>query len=132
MTLEERNRVRTEEYENRLKTEYEEKIKKMQVGHYEDIAEREMIGRKLAEENKSLKIDFDNLKNDHEKIILEREHQHRQEVQNLIEEVKNNWSNKYMMLERESKSIEKGILDEIALMFITDWCNWRRNTVSDE
>ena len=104
------------ENENRLKTEYEEKIKKMQVGHYEDIAEREMIGRKLAEENKSLKIDFDNLKNDHEKNILEREHQHRQEVQNLIEEVKNNWSNKYMMLERESKNIEKGILDEIALM----------------
>merc|ERR1719471_1532616 len=35
------------ENENRLKTEYEEKIKKMQVGHYEDIAERELEEARL-------------------------------------------------------------------------------------
>ena len=66
------------ENENRLKTEYEEKIKRMQVNHYQMICERELNERKLVEENITLKKDFDNLKNDHEKDLIERENEHKQ------------------------------------------------------
>ena len=53
------------ENENRLKTEYEEKIKRMQEDHDQEIAEREIEEAKLVEDRKMLKNDVDNLNNDH-------------------------------------------------------------------
>ena len=102
------------ENENRLKTEYEEKIKRMQEDHDQEIAEREIEEAKLVEDKKMLKNDIDNLNNDHENDLIERNHDHQQAVEDAIEEVNNKWRNKCLQLERECENKEKCYMDEIS------------------
>ena len=102
------------ENENRLKTEYEEKIKRMQEDHDQEIAEREIEEAKLVEDKKMLKNDIDNLKSDHENDLIERNHDHQQAVEDAIEEVNNKWRNKCLQLERECENKEKCYMDEIS------------------
>merc|ERR1711953_567126 len=102
------------ENENRLKTEYEEKIKRIQEDHDQEIAEREIEEAKLVEEKKMLKNDVDNLNNDHENDLIERNHDHQQAVEDAIEEVNNKWRNKCLQLERECENKEKCYMDEIS------------------
>merc|ERR1711953_1547953 len=73
------------ENESRLKTEYEEKIKRIQEDHDQEIAEREIEEAKLVEEKKMLKNDVDNLNIDHENVLIERNHDHQQAVEDAIE-----------------------------------------------
>jgi len=102
------------ENENRLKTEYEGKIKKMQEDHDQEIAERDLEEEKLTQDKKLLKSDLDKLINDHENDILKRNHEHKQAVEDAIEEVNKKWRNKCMQLERECQNKEKCYMDEIS------------------
>ena len=61
-----------------------------------------------------LKNDIDNLNNDHENDLLERNHDHQQAVEDAIEEVNNKWRNKCLQLERECENKEKCYMDEIS------------------
>jgi len=102
------------ENETRLKTEYEEKIKKIQADHDQEIAERELEEAKLSQDRKLLKSDADTMDHDHEKDLLQHNHEHKQVVEDAIEEVNNKWRNKYMQLERESENKERGHRNEIS------------------
>ena len=102
------------ESENRLRTEYEVKIKKIQADHDQEIAERELEEAKLSQDRKLLKSDADTMDHDHEKDLLQHNHEHKQVVEDAIEEVNNKWRNKYMQLERESESKERGYKNEIS------------------
>ena len=102
------------ENENRLKTEYEVKIKRMQEDHDQEIAERGLEEAKLAQDRKMLKNDVDNLNNDHENDLLKRNHEYKQAVEDAIEEVNIKWRNKCLQLERECQNKEKVYMDEIS------------------
>merc|ERR1711988_1994459 len=102
------------ESENRLRTEYEVKIKKIQADHDQEIAERELEEAKLSQDRKLLKSDADTMDHDHEKDLLQHNHEHKQVVEDAIEEVNNKWRNKYMQLERESENKERGHRNEIS------------------
>ena len=102
------------ENENRLKTEYEEKIKKIQDDHDQEIAEREIEEARLAQDRKILKNDVDTLNSDHENNLLQRNHEHKQAVEDAIEEVNNKWRNKCLQMEREGESKERGYMNEIS------------------
>jgi len=102
------------ENENRWKTEYEEKIKKIQEVHDQEIAERELEEARLSQDRKLLKNDADTMNHDHENDLLKHNHEHKQAVEDAIEEVNNKWRNKYLQLERESESKERGYKNEIS------------------
>ena len=102
------------ENENRWKTEYEEKIKKIQADHDQEIAERELEEARLSQDRKLLKNDADTMNHDHENDLLKHNHEHKQAVEDAIEEVNNKWRNKYLQLERESESKERGYKNEIS------------------
>ena len=102
------------ENETRLKTEYEVKIKKIQEVHDQEIAERELEEARLSQDRKLLKNDADTMNHDHENDLLKHNHEHKQAVENAIEEVNNKWRNKYLQLERESESKERGYKNEIS------------------
>ena len=104
------------ENENRLKTEYELKIKKIQVDHYHEICVRETMERRLVEDNKALKSDVDNLRIIHENDLSVREQEHKQAVEDAIEELNNKWRNKSMQFEREFQIKEKSFVEEISLL----------------
>ena len=102
------------ENETRLKIEYEEKIKKIQADHDQEIAERELEEARLSQDRKLLKNDADTMNHDHENDLLKHNHEHKQAVEDAIEEVNNKWRNKYLQLERESESKERGYKNEIS------------------
>merc|ERR1711963_858922 len=102
------------ENETRLKTEYEVKIKKIQEVHDQEIAERELEEARLSQDRKLLKNDVDAMNHDHENDLLKHNHEHKQAVEDAIEEVNNKWRNKYLQLERESESKERGYKNEIS------------------
>ena len=102
------------ENETRLKTEYEVKIKKIQEVHDKEIAERELEEARLSQDRKLLKNDVDTMNHDHENDLLKHNHEHKQAVEDAIEEVNNKWRNKYLQLERESESKERGYKNEIS------------------
>merc|ERR1711963_1059554 len=102
------------ENENRWKIEYEEKIKKIQADHDQEIAERELEEARLSQDRKLLKNDADTMNHDHENDLLKHNHEHKQAVEDAIEEVNNKWRNKYLQLERESESKERGYKNEIS------------------
>ena len=86
------------ENETRLKTEYEVKIKKIQEVHDQEIAERELEEARLSQDRKLLKNDVDAMNHDHENDLLKHNHEHKQAVEDAIEEVNNKWRNKYLQL----------------------------------
>merc|ERR1711963_690908 len=102
------------ENETRLKTEYEVKIKKIQEVHDQEIAERELEEARLSQDRKLLKNDVDAMNHDHENDLLKHNHEHKQAVEDAIEEVNNKWRNKYLQLERESENKERGYKNEIS------------------
>merc|ERR1719471_547994 len=102
------------ENETRLKTEYEVKIKKIQEVHDQEIAERELEEARLSQDRKLLKNDVDAMNHDHENDLLKHNHEHKQAVEDAIEEVNNKWRNKFLQLEREIENKERSHKNEIS------------------
>jgi len=76
----------------------------------------EEVGRKTVE---ITKIEADHsekwIENENRwKTEYEEKHEHKQAVEDAIEEVNNKWRNKYLQLERESESKERGYKNEIS------------------
>ena len=102
------------ENETRLKTECEEKIKKIQEVHDQVIAESELDEARLTQDRKLLKNDPDTMNHDHENDLLKHNHEHKQAVEDAIEEVNNKWRNKFLQLEREIENKERSHKNEIS------------------
>ena len=104
------------ENENKLKTEYEEKMNKMQEDHKQENTERELEEEKLTEDKKELNNDSDRLQHDHECEKQRLNHVHQEEVADAIEETNASWRKKWMTMERDFENKQKELHDEITYL----------------
>ena len=104
------------ENENKFKTEFEEKIKRMQDDHDQENAEREAQKAKLTQDKKGLNNDNDRMEDDQEREIEQLKHEHQKAVDNAIEEKNADWRKKFMAMERDFANKKKELNDEITYL----------------
>ena len=104
------------ENENKFKTEFEEKIKRMQDDHDQENADREAQKAKLTQDKKGLNNDNDRMEDDQEREIEQLKHENQKEVEDVIEEKNADWRKKFMAMERDFENKHKELNDEITYL----------------
>jgi len=102
-----------EKMEMELTGENEEKIKQIVEDNEQELVERDLAARKLNQEKNELMMDLDELKDEHENDVLQKNHENNQALNDAIDEENENWRNKMNDLRREARNMERMLQDDI-------------------
>ena len=103
-----------EKMEMELIGENEEKIRQIIEDNKQELVERDLVARKLNQEKTDLMMDLDDLKDEHENDILQKNHENNQDIKDAVYEENEKWRNKMADLEREARNMEKRLQDRVA------------------
>merc|ERR1712198_284784 len=86
---------------------FEEKLRKIQAEHNDDLAERDLLEKKLAVDKKNLERDIEKLKKDNENQLEQQKHEFQKTMQDTMEDINTKQRKKFTDLEQEISRTEK-------------------------
>ena len=102
-----------EKMEMELIGENEEKIRQIIEDNEQELVERDLVARKLNQEKTDLMMDLDDLKDEHENDILQKNHENNQDIKDAVYEENEKWRNKMDDLKSEARNMERILQDDI-------------------
>ena len=100
-----------QEMEATMNDDFEAKIKKIKEDNEQELAERDLAASKLNQEKNDLATDLDDLKDNHENDILQKNHENNQALEDAVHEENEKWRNKMDDLKREARNMEQMLQD---------------------
>ena len=94
-----------------MNDDFEAKIKKIKEDNEQELAERDLAASKLNQEKNDLATDLDDLKDNHENDILQKNHENNQALEDAVHEENEKWRNKMDDLKREARNMEQMLQD---------------------
>jgi len=107
------HKISMEEMEMTMNHDFEDKIKQIKENNEQELTERDLAASKLNHEKNDLLTDLDNLKDEHENDLLQKNHENNETLKDAVYEENEKWRNKMADLEREARNMEKRLQDDI-------------------